>query len=197
MMLVELTQVPTEALPVAPFKDHLRLGTGFADEGAQDSLLATFLRAALATVEGYIGKAVIARQFQWTVPAWRRPLSQIMPTGPVTSLSALTLRDVDGTEISLDVAAYRIRLEPLRSTLAARQGNLPSIPQGGEAVVEFTAGLGADWSEVPATIAQAVLMLAAYYYEYRDVASGSAGQLPNGVAALLGPWRDLRIGGSY
>ena len=49
-MLVEQTTAPAAALPVADFRDHLRLGTGFADEGAEDSLLETFLRAAIAAV---------------------------------------------------------------------------------------------------------------------------------------------------
>ena len=31
MMLIEQTSVPLSALPVAEFKDHLRLGTGFSD----------------------------------------------------------------------------------------------------------------------------------------------------------------------
>ena len=50
MMLVEQTTVPTAALPVAEFKDHLRLGTGFADDGVQDDVLETYLRAAIATI---------------------------------------------------------------------------------------------------------------------------------------------------
>lgn len=50
MMLSEVTAVPLAALPVAEFKDHLRLGTGFADDGAQDALVEGYLRAAIAAV---------------------------------------------------------------------------------------------------------------------------------------------------
>ena len=63
MVLTEQTAVPTAALPIQEFKDHLRLGTGFADDGVQDALAEGYLRAALAAIEGRIGKALIARDF--------------------------------------------------------------------------------------------------------------------------------------
>ena len=59
MMLVEQTTVPTAALPVAEFKDHLRLGTGFADDGVQDDVLEAYLRAAIATIEARTSLSLI------------------------------------------------------------------------------------------------------------------------------------------
>ena len=63
MMLIEQTGVPTAALPVQEFKDHLRLGTGFADDTVQDALVEAYLRAALAAIEGRIGKALLPAIF--------------------------------------------------------------------------------------------------------------------------------------
>ena len=71
MNLVELTEVPDEALPVALLREHLRLGTGFPDDSLQDALLAGFLRAALAAIEGRTGKALLERSFALTLSAWR------------------------------------------------------------------------------------------------------------------------------
>nr|HRK43751.1 hypothetical protein [Gemmobacter sp.] len=51
MMLIEQTTVPVAALPVQILKDHLRLGTGFADEGMQDGLVESHLRAAIAAID--------------------------------------------------------------------------------------------------------------------------------------------------
>ena len=48
MMLIEETTVPEAALPLAEFKAHLRLGTGFSDDDVQDPVLPGFLRAALS-----------------------------------------------------------------------------------------------------------------------------------------------------
>jgi hypothetical protein len=42
MMLVEETTVPVSALPVATFKDHMRMGSGFSDDDIQDGVLEGF-----------------------------------------------------------------------------------------------------------------------------------------------------------
>jgi len=59
--------------------------------------------------------------------------------------------------------------------------------------IAFTAGFGPDWQDSPADLRQAVLLLAAQFYEGRD--TGTAAGLDHGVAALLARWRDLRLGG--
>ena len=51
MILTEETPVPSLALPVEEMKDHLRMGSGFSDDGLQDGLIETYLRAALAAME--------------------------------------------------------------------------------------------------------------------------------------------------
>ena len=51
MMLIEETTVPDGVLPVAAFKAHLRLGSGFDTDDVQDALVRSFLRAALAAIE--------------------------------------------------------------------------------------------------------------------------------------------------
>ena len=79
MMLVEQTSTPAAALPVADFRNHLRLGTGFADEGAEDSLLESFLRAAIAAVEAWTGKALLQRDFSLTVAGWRDHAPRVFP----------------------------------------------------------------------------------------------------------------------
>ena len=68
---------------------------------------------------------------------------------------------------------------------------LPHVPRLSSVVLRFTAGFGASWEDVPAVLAQAVLMLAARYYEARGMAAGPAG-LPFAVAALIERWRSVR-----
>ena len=63
MMLIEETNVPDAVLPVEAFRMHLRLGTGFAQDGLQDPVLRSFLRAAMAAVEARTGKVLIIRRF--------------------------------------------------------------------------------------------------------------------------------------
>ncbi len=98
-MLVEQTTTPAAALPVADFRDHLRLGTGFADEGAEDSLLETFLRAAIAAVEAWTGKVLLERDFSWSLMAWRDGRAQTLPVAPVSEIIAMASR-IAGIDIS-------------------------------------------------------------------------------------------------
>ncbi|HRO16297.1 MAG TPA: head-tail connector protein, partial [Paracoccus sp. (in: a-proteobacteria)] len=59
----------------------------------------------------------------------------------------------------------------------------------------FSAGFGTSWDRVPADLAQAVLMLAARYYEDRGF-DGTQLALPHGVSALIERWRAVRtLGG--
>ncbi len=90
MMLVELSSVPPDALPVAGFKNHLRLGSGFAGDGLQDETLEAFLRAALASIEARTGKILLEREFRWSVTAWRDRDRQPLPLAPVSAIVAVT-----------------------------------------------------------------------------------------------------------
>ena len=70
-MLIEQTSVAASALPIAQFREHLRLGTGFSDAGLQDDLLETCLRSAISAIEARIGKALIEKRYLQSVSAWR------------------------------------------------------------------------------------------------------------------------------
>ncbi len=194
MMLVEQTTVPTAALPVAEFKDHLRLGTGFADDGVQDDVLVAYLRAAIATIEAQTGKALIQRAFSWTLTAWRDLAAQALPIAPVQSITALTVVDRLGAEEVVDPSRYTLEPDLHRPRLVSTGYTLPVIPVGGSAVIAFDAGFGASWAEIPADMAQAVMMLAAQYYENRGTAPGEV-EMPFGVRSLLARYRPVRLFG--
>ena len=71
MLLIEQSSVATGALPIAEFRDHLRLGTGFSDSGLQNDLIETTLRSAISAIEARIGKALIEKRYLQSVSAWR------------------------------------------------------------------------------------------------------------------------------
>src|SRR6056297_2507264 len=98
MMLTELTAVPSVALPVFQFRDHLRLGTGFTDEGLEDGLLETYLRAAIAAVEAWTGKALLERVFALQLTAWQAGGVETLPIAPVTGLTSIALVPRGGGE---------------------------------------------------------------------------------------------------
>ncbi len=192
MMLTEETPVPQAALPVEEFKDHLRLGSGFADDGMQDGLIEVYLRAAMAAIEGRIGKMLFRRRFLWVLECWRDD-GQALPVSPVSGIVSVTLVTSAGSETLVAATSYRLILDLHRPRLMGQGAGLPTIPTDGFVKVVFDAGFGFSWTDIPVDLRQAVMLLASEFYEHRhDDASQSAG-LPFGVVTLIERWRTVRI----
>ncbi|SIS68512.1 phage conserved hypothetical protein, phiE125 gp8 family [Roseivivax lentus] len=194
MMLTEETLVPDTALPVDGLKRHLRMGSGFAEDDVQDAVLTGFLRAAMAVIEGRTAKTLLARDFLLSVSRWAAPDAQPLGTAPVQTLGSVTLIDRHGTSSLVAPTAYRLERDAQVPRLRSIASCLPGIPAGGSAEVRFTAGYVAEFGDLPADLAQAVLLLAAHYYEYRDETALGEGCMPFGVTALLARYRPVRIG---
>jgi uncharacterized phiE125 gp8 family phage protein len=192
MMLTETTPVPSLALPVEEMKDHLRMGSGFADDGLQDGLIEAYLRAAMAAIEGRIGKMLFQRRFLWVLECWR-DAEQALPVAPVAGIASVTLVDAAGGEVVVPVGAYRLIPDLHRPRLAGKGTSLPTIPSEGLVKVVFDAGFGAAWTDVPVDLRQAVLLLAGEYYEHRHDDGAQAAGLPFGVVTLIERWRTVRI----
>lgn len=193
MMLIEETAVPLSALPMAEFKAHLRLGTGFSDGDVQDPVLEGFLRAAIAAIEGRTGKVLIARAFSWTIWRWSAPDRQPLPVAPVSAVTALILRNPAVGQEVIAPELYWLEQDTHRPALRPRGALLPAIPSGGTAEVDFDAGMAADWGGLPADLGQAVLLLAAHYHEYRHETALGGGCMPFGVSSLIERYRNVRI----
>ncbi|MHA6325471.1 head-tail connector protein [Roseivivax sp. CAU 1753] len=194
MMLTEETIVPDAALPVEGLKRHLRMGSGFAEDDVQDAVLTGFLRAAIAVIEGRTSKTLLSRDFLLGVTRWAAPDAQGLGTAPVQSINSVTLIDRHGTTSVVAPTAYRLERDSQVPCLRANASALPSIPAGGVAELRFTAGYVADFGDLPGDLAQAVLLLAAHYYEYRDATSLAEGCMPFGVTSLLARYRPVRMG---
>ena len=57
----------------------------------------------------------------------------------------------------------------------------------------FDAGFGAAWGNVPPDLAQAVLLLAAEFYDRRNELGEGVAGLPYAVQALIEKWRIVRV----
>ncbi|WP_145103293.1 head-tail connector protein [Cereibacter sediminicola] len=193
MMLIEQTAVPDGALPVARLKEHLRLGSGFGEEGLQDGLLASFLRAAMTTIEGRTGKVLLARRYLLVLDDWRTDEAQALPVAPVSEVISVVRVDGQDRAMPVSPSLWRLVRDQHRPKLMPRVGLLPSVPEGGRVEILFDAGFGESWAEVPPDLAQAVMLLAADYYENRYEPGLSAAGLPRQVATLIERWRTVRL----
>ncbi|WP_194095840.1 head-tail connector protein [Marivivens aquimaris] len=191
MMLTEQTPVPAAALPVAQFKDHLRLGADLPEDGSGDAPLQSCLRAAIAAIEARTGRILISRPFTWVIGQWRNPSEQTLPVQPVSDVTAIRLVDRSGSQTT----ASGFALAPgFRGPFLIALGlELPHIPAGGYARVELTAGYGETFDAIPADLAQAVLMLAAHYYDFRHGQAVERATFPPAVAAITARFQPIRM----
>lgn len=190
MMLVEKTTVAASSLPVAQFREHLRLGSGFSDDGLQDGILEIYLRAAMAAIEARTQKVLLERELVWTVRDWRDGVEEALPFAPVSAITQIT-RVTRQSEEQVPPSGEWQLIPDLHRPLIV--GTLPRIPQGGSLRISVLAGYGPEWSDVPPDLAQAVLLLAAHYYEFRHDMAASGGAMPHGVQALIERYRTVRL----
>ncbi len=195
-MLITETNVPDAALPVAALKAHLRMGTGFDVDTLQDAVLGSFLRAAMAAIEARTGKVLLEREFTLAVSSLRNVSALPLTVAPVTVIADVQLVTRSGIQQAVNASVYWLERDSQTPCLRATAACLPGPETGGELRVRFLAGYGPEWEDVPADMQQAVLMLAAHYYEYRhDTALGN-GCMPFGVTALIERFRTIRMGRS-
>ncbi|MEM6678921.1 MAG: hypothetical protein AAF675_13730 [Pseudomonadota bacterium] len=191
MILSEAGSGPVAA-PLAEFKEHLRLGHGFADDGAEDGLLARYLSHAVAVVEHETGRALTKRRFELAVSRWDRDGCLAMPVGPVSAIVSAVLEGA-GTTQALDTSVWTVSAEGTRGILSAGGGLLPFIPVGHVVRITFDAGIADDWTGVPGGLEQAVMMLAADFHARRGTERDGKADIPQVVRALIGPWRPGRL----
>jgi uncharacterized phiE125 gp8 family phage protein len=180
------------------------------DTPDDDALIASLVASAIARAEGFCGQMLIQRnvteQVQiWTVTDERagwsvadqlitpnvrtrrdwKPLTAL----PVAAIAQVNALVVDGTSVPLSPAQFSVDID------AEGRGWVRIADQAitGRVSVLYTAGLASGWNTMPEAIRQGVIRLTSYMYTSRDLA-GDSGP-PAAVAALLRPWRRMRLSG--
>lgn len=169
------------------------MGSGFSDDGMQADLLEGFLRAAVAAIEARTGKITIERTFSLSLASWRSDRSQPLPLAPVSAIISVALLDRNGAEVLVDSDTYVLVKDMHRPKIEAMGAALPRISHGGVVRIHMSAGYGPDWSDLPADLAYAILMLAAHYYEFRHDQFTSGRAMPFGVSSLIERYRNVRL----
>jgi len=193
MMLTERSPIPVAALPIEAFRAHLRLGRGFSSDTLQDTLLEGFLRAAYAAIESRTGKTLIIRAFQLDLVHWSSHGAQTLPVAPVAAVDRIAQVDAFGAETAVAPNRYALRPDTQHPQIVARAGALPNPPKGGLIRIDLQAGMAATHADLPADLAQAVMMLATHFYEHREDTGLHRGCMPFGVTSLIERYRTLRL----
>jgi uncharacterized phiE125 gp8 family phage protein len=190
MILTETTSVSAEVLPIAEFKAHLHLGTGFSDNDMQDELLEAYLRAAISTIEARSGRVLLTKRYSWQLTKWRDAMRQVLPVRPVSGVTEIKLIDPSGMEEFAATDDFRFAPDDICPAIEAAGSVLPKVPVGGTVEIVFEAGFGPLWKDLPADLAQAVLIVASNAYENR---TGTGVAVPVAALSLIEPYRALRL----
>ncbi len=179
----------TEPVSLAEARLFLRL-----DQTDEDDLLATLITAGRLMIEAASGRCLIDQQWRIVLDRWPAGGEIRLPLSPVNAIVAARVYDVLGA--AQPVAAPALVLDRQADPPLIRiAGEVPEVGRAYGAVeIDVMAGYGATASAVPAPLRQAVLRLAARWFEQRgDVASRDAEALPVEISALVAPYRRMRL----
>lgn len=185
-----IIQPPTvEPVTLSDMKDYLRL-----DGAQEEALVATLITAARLMVEAMSGRMLIDQGWRIVLDAWPKGDALRLPLSPVRQLVAA--RVFDGAGLPQPVPVEALVLEPGNDPPVLRR--LAALPAPGRAYagieIDVLAGYGAAPAQVPAPLLQAIRMLVARWFEQRgDVVARDGEALPPPIAALLQPWRKVRL----
>jgi uncharacterized phiE125 gp8 family phage protein len=181
---------PPESLPVTieQLADHAR-----ADCHAESAYLEVLIQAARDYVEMFTRRQLINATWRLTLdefPSTRDPIR--LPRPPLVSVSSIKYIDTDGVEQTIDAADYIVDAdsEPPRIT-PKHDGRWPTSRTRIAAVkVEYVSGYGTSHEDIPASLRNALLMLAGHWYVNREsvVIGTIATNVPQSAEALM--WGD-------
>jgi uncharacterized phiE125 gp8 family phage protein len=182
----------TEPVSLDDAKAYLKL-----DTDDEDALVTTLITAARLHVEGTTGRALITQSWRLVLDDWP-PVGLVrLPVAPLQSLTAITAYDVNGDPVTLstDGVLWDAQAAPSLLYLPAGFGDEVILRPLQGVEIDYVAGYGADASDVPATLCQALLLLVAYWFENRGavVLAGTGSIVPSGFDQIIGAYRSIRL----
>ncbi len=164
-------------------------------EGAdEDDLVSTLIVAARLMVETWANKRLINQNWRLVLDAWPAGRVLRVPLSPLQAVTRIRMYDGNGAPSVVPPATYTVDVvsEPPRIVAGADFPTPGRVVSGIE--IDLTAGFGTTSRSPPAPLRQAVLLLVARWYEARgDGAANADISLPPDVAALIAPYRSVRL----
>lgn len=192
-MALVLTRAPTsEPIALDDIKAQLRIeGT------SEDVVLSSLLLTSRLHVETALGLALVAQGWTLTLDDWPPAGVLHLPIRPLLSVDAVRVLPAAGAPALLHPSTYVVDTTGWRGRIVRAFG--AEWPQPGKSAngieIDITAGFGANATDVPAPIRQALLLLTAHWYEKRDPVEigGKGARIPAAVSNLLEPYVEKRL----
>lgn len=176
-----------EPVSLAEMKTYLRLC-----EDSDDDLIASLITAARTAIETATGRQMMRQTWRMVLDGWPPGRMLRAPLGPLLGLAAARVADAGGSLQPVPPGYFVVDV----LSGAGRIGLGPDVPTPGVAIngieLDIVVGYGTDPERVPMPMRQALRQLVAGWYERRGD-SAAAASLPGEVAALLAPYRPMRL----
>lgn len=180
--MIEPSPIPSALLDGArgQAKAYLRL-----DSTEEDGLIDQLVADAVSLAEAFTAQRLLIRTGVEQIPArssWTR-----ISTAPVRALALVEAVAGDGTAQAVAATSYQLDVTAEGDGWLRVTGSVPAA----RLRLTLSAGLAANWAALPDALRLGILRLTAHSYSHRDAAQ-DAGP-PAAVAALLRPWRRMRL----
>jgi len=170
---VTVADFGSAVMTAADVKPHLRV-----DYGDDDALLESYIEEATRFVEKRTGTAMRAQT--WVLTLDRFPRHIQLPGGRVTSVVSIEYVNAERLQVILAEAEYTVTLGIAPAVMEAQDVWPGTQPREGAVAVTYTV----DGSNEPGLM-QAVRMLVAHWYEFREPVGTEAKTMPFGLEDLL------------
>ena len=183
--------VPPSAEPVSLSEAKAWLRYDGSDD---DDLIRALCVAARMIVEAETRRSLMPQTWRLVLDRWPRGNTIALVVAPLMSIAAVRVHDPSNVAQSLPASSWQIVGSPDDAQLVF--ATMPVSLGRDHAGIEIDVIAGyASAADVPQPLRQAILMLAARWYEHRgDDAVLSNASLPVAAAALVAPFRRLRLG---
>lgn len=191
MPLIVTQPAAVLAVTLQALKDHLKV-----TDNDEDTLLATYLGAAVLWAEDYTKRPFIFRTFKLYLETFPTDGYIELASPLVTSVSSVKYYNTAGTLTTLSPASYwTITGDPdgPGAVVLKASSQWPATEEDRPRAVEVTffAGYGAGPELVPADVRQAIVLMAAHLFANRlpYVTGTIVSKVPRTMEALLAPRR--------
>lgn len=186
MTINDIHPPPAEPIDLAYAKMFLRV-----DHGSDDALITDLIRNSRERTETLIRGSLIQRGRIYTAHHVRSAV--FINHSPVKAVQSVGVIDGDGdvSDVPLADLIINLRSTPAAVCLVQSKHWSDYADKPAAIEIEIEAGYGPNAADIPMPLKQALLLLLAQAYTYRDTEEPPG--VPMMVEALLMPYRGLRL----
>ncbi|MDD4775432.1 MAG: head-tail connector protein [Syntrophomonas sp.] len=162
----------------------------------EDTLLNGLIQAAREYAQGYQNKAYYTQTWEAVLDKWPTEDYIEIPLPPLAGVTSIKYKDADGTESTWDSGKYIVDTDRFIGRVVLASGETwpeNNLYPAGAIRIRFVCGYSTT-TDIPQIVKQAILLLAAFWYENRETAADKGmSEIPFTIKALLGLDRVIPI----